>query len=106
MSFVQSPRLSDMVANRRNVANEDPGGTSPRQVFFEDNAIAQVVKRLIENEKYFAVSANVINNPALSWVHYSMGLYYPYWPVSPPPALAFALTMASFLFHNGQPRCV
>jgi hypothetical protein len=26
------------------------------------------------------VSANVVNNPALSWVHSHLGVYYPYWP--------------------------
>jgi hypothetical protein len=36
---------------------------------------------MTEDTNYFAVSANVINNPALSWVHYSMGVYEPYFPV-------------------------
>ena len=36
---------------------------------------------MTKNPQFFAVSANVINNPALSWVHYSMGLYEPYFPV-------------------------
>lgn len=52
-------------------------------VFFEDHTIPAMVKRMIENPHYFAVSANVVNNPALSWVHSHMGVYYPYWPVSP-----------------------
>ncbi|KAL1851637.1 hypothetical protein Daus18300_012510 [Diaporthe australafricana] len=49
-------------------------------VYFSDNAIPSVVKRLTDNPHFFAVSANVINNPALSWVHSHMGVYYPYWP--------------------------
>lgn len=52
-------------------------------VYFSDNAIPSVVKRLTDNPHFFAVSANVINNPALSWVHSHMGVYYPYWPVCP-----------------------
>ncbi len=58
-------------------------------MFIEDSTIPAVVKRLQENPQYFAVSANVVNNPALSWVHYSMGVYKPFWPVSllPPRSL-------------------
>lgn len=37
---------------------------------------------MIENPHYFAVSANSVNNPALSWVHYGLGVYEPYLPVS------------------------
>jgi len=43
-----------------------------------------------ENPDYFAASANVVNNPALSWVHYHLGVNEPYWPEmtapSSPPA--------------------
>ncbi|KEZ40772.1 hypothetical protein SAPIO_CDS8091 [Scedosporium apiospermum] len=53
-------------------------------VFIEDGAIPALVKRLDENPQYFAVSANVVNNPALSWVHYGLGVYEPFWPVSLP----------------------
>jgi hypothetical protein len=51
-------------------------------LFFEDDAIASIAKRMIENPHYFAVSANSINNPALSWIHYGLGVYEPYLPVS------------------------
>jgi len=55
-------------------------------VFFEDDAVAAIVKRMVENPHYFAVSANSINNPALSWVHYGLGVYEPYMPeLEPPP---------------------
>lgn len=47
----------------------------------EDTAIPSVVKRLLEDPELFAVSANVVNNPALSWVHYHLGAYLPFWPV-------------------------
>jgi len=49
-------------------------------VFFEDQTIPAIVKRLMENPQYFAVSANVVNNPALSWVHVHMGVYEGYFP--------------------------
>jgi hypothetical protein len=35
---------------------------------------------MVKHPDLFAVSANVINNPALSWVHYSMGAYEPFLP--------------------------
>ena len=41
-----------------------------------------IVKRMVENPHYFAVSANSINNPALSWIHYGLGVYEPYLPVA------------------------
>lgn len=50
-------------------------------VFIEDTTIHSVVSRLLDNPQYFAVSANVVNNPALSWVHNRLGVYKPYWPV-------------------------
>lgn len=53
-------------------------------VFIEDETIGNIVKRLVENPRYFAVSANVVNNPALSWVHRRLGVFEPYWPVSHP----------------------
>lgn len=55
-------------------------------VFIEDNAIPAIVKRLLDEPYLFAVSANVVNNPALSWVHFSMGLYHPYLPEIEKPA--------------------
>jgi hypothetical protein len=54
-------------------------------VFIEDDTIGRVVNRLVGNPKYFAVSANVVNNPALSWVHSRLGVYEPYWPEMHPP---------------------
>ena len=51
-------------------------------LFFEDDAIASIAKRMVENPHYFAVSANSVNNPALSWIHYGLGVYEPYLPVS------------------------
>ncbi|SPO03166.1 uncharacterized protein DNG_05848 [Cephalotrichum gorgonifer] len=51
-------------------------------VFVDDGAIAALTKRLEDNPQYFAVSANVVNNPALSWVHHGLGVYEPFWPES------------------------
>lgn len=49
-------------------------------VFFEDNAIPSIIKRLDENPQYLAVSANVMNQPALAFVHYHLGAIHPYLP--------------------------
>jgi hypothetical protein len=51
-------------------------------VFFEDHTIESIVSRLKENPQLFAVSANVVNNPMLGWIHLSMGLIEPFLPVS------------------------
>jgi hypothetical protein len=51
------------------------------QVFIEDVTIPAIVSRMIENPEYFSVSANIVNNPALSWMHYTAGVFESYWPV-------------------------
>ncbi|KAE9983893.1 hypothetical protein EG327_005314 [Venturia inaequalis] len=56
-------------------------------LFFEDDAIAAIAKRMVENPHYFAVSANSVNNPALSWVHYNLGVYEPYLPETSRPGI-------------------
>ncbi|EXJ78878.1 hypothetical protein A1O1_09280 [Capronia coronata CBS 617.96] len=49
-------------------------------VFMEDNAIQALVQRKIENAQYLIVSANVLNQPDLSWVHYQLDTARPYLP--------------------------
>lgn len=49
-------------------------------IFIEDTAIPSLARRILNEPEYFAVSANVVNNPALSWVHSRMGAHLPYWP--------------------------
>ncbi|KAK5940386.1 hypothetical protein PMZ80_007806 [Knufia obscura] len=49
-------------------------------VFMEDHTIPAIVKRLDDNPQYSIVSANVMNQPALSWVHYHLGAIHPYLP--------------------------
>lgn len=55
-------------------------------VFWEDHTIPAIVKRKVENPQYLAVSANVINQPALSWVHYHLNTAKPYLPETMKPA--------------------
>ena len=55
-------------------------------MFFEDHTIGAIVKRRIEHPEYFLVSANLVNQPAMAWVHYHLNAYKPYFPeLSPPP---------------------
>lgn len=49
-------------------------------VFFEDDTIAKVVQRLIDSPQYLAVSANVMNQPAMSFIHYHLDTALPYLP--------------------------
>ncbi|ETR98228.1 hypothetical protein M419DRAFT_51868, partial [Trichoderma reesei RUT C-30] len=65
-------------------------------IFFDDCTIPALVKRLLEDQQYFAVSANVVNGGAISGVHYHMGVYEPYWPeVKCPPQDSTTTTTGS-----------
>lgn len=49
-------------------------------VFMEDNAIQSIIRRKIDKPEYLVVSANMLNHPALSWVHYHLDTARPYLP--------------------------
>ncbi|KAF4444799.1 hypothetical protein F53441_11057 [Fusarium austroafricanum] len=49
-------------------------------VFMEDSVIPSIVKKRVEHPEYYIVSANVINQPLLSWVHWNLGAIRPYLP--------------------------
>lgn len=49
-------------------------------VFIDQSAIPRVVTTLLKNPQALLVSSNVVNNPALGWVHYHMGAVHPYVP--------------------------
>ena len=48
--------------------------------------IPNIVKTLADHPEYFLVSANLINQPAFSWVHYHLGVVHAYLPELDPPA--------------------
>jgi hypothetical protein len=50
------------------------------QVFIEDTTIASLVKTRLEHPEYYVVSANIINQPSLSWVHQHLDAVRPYLP--------------------------
>ncbi|WEW55522.1 hypothetical protein PRK78_000953 [Emydomyces testavorans] len=49
-------------------------------VWLADDAIPRIVDRKVNNPNDFAVSANIINNPPLSFMHYHFGALHPYFP--------------------------
>jgi len=55
-------------------------------VFLEDTTIPTLVATRLNHPEYFTVSANVMNQPSLSWVHQHLGVVKPYlpelWPAS------------------------
>lgn len=57
-------------------------------VFIEDTAIPSIVETKLEHPEYFLVSANMINQSPLSWVHRHLGALIPYLPELTPPFLS------------------
>ena len=55
------------------------------QVFIGNSTISTLVAAKTIHAEYILVSANGINNPALSWVHYHLGAIRPYLPELIPP---------------------
>ncbi|EER43593.1 conserved hypothetical protein [Histoplasma capsulatum H143] len=51
-----------------------------RKVWLADDTIPRIVDRKLKHPNDFAVSANIINNPPLSFIHYHVGALHPYFP--------------------------
>ncbi|KAF5854750.1 hypothetical protein ETB97_012265, partial [Aspergillus alliaceus] len=49
-------------------------------VFLDEMAIPRIVQTKIRRPDALLVSANVVNNPALGWLHYHIGAVRPYLP--------------------------
>ncbi|KAF2663329.1 hypothetical protein BT63DRAFT_124844 [Microthyrium microscopicum] len=55
-------------------------------VFMEDTVIPSIVDSKWKNPDYFIISANIMNQPSLSWVHWRLGAVRPYLPeIEPAP---------------------
>ncbi|EEH08809.1 conserved hypothetical protein [Histoplasma capsulatum G186AR] len=50
------------------------------EVWLADDTIPRIVDRKLKHPNDFAVSANIINNPPLSFIHYHVGALHPYFP--------------------------
>jgi hypothetical protein len=59
--------------------NED-GHCLRSKVFFEDSAIPTIAYTKMMHPEYFVVSANIVNQPSLSWMHWRLGAVKPYLP--------------------------
>lgn len=54
-------------------------------VFIEDTTIPTLVESRLSHPERFIVSANIMNQPSLSWVHQHLGVVRPYLPELDPP---------------------
>ncbi|KAF2403012.1 hypothetical protein EJ06DRAFT_472081 [Trichodelitschia bisporula] len=61
-------------------------------VFFEDTTIPTLVSTRLNHPEYFVVSANIMNQPSLSWLHWRLGAVRPYLPELAPPPNATNMT--------------
>jgi hypothetical protein len=51
----------------------------------EDSAIPSIAHAKIAHPEYYIVTANIMNQPTLSWVHHHLGAVKPYLPELQPP---------------------
>lgn len=49
-------------------------------VYMADDAITAMVCTKVAHPEYFLVSANVVNQPMISWIHHNLGAIKPYLP--------------------------
>lgn len=54
-------------------------------VFIEDTTIPTLVESRLSHPERYIVSANIMNQPSLSWVHQHLGVVRPYLPELEPP---------------------
>lgn len=55
-------------------------------VFFDDNAIANIVYTKLKHPDSFDVVANLVNSPETGWLHYHFGAIQSYLPETLPPS--------------------
>ncbi|KAJ3483852.1 hypothetical protein NLG97_g7208 [Lecanicillium saksenae] len=49
-------------------------------VFIDDNVILSLICSKLTHPEYYIVSANVVNQPMISWLHWNLGAVLPYLP--------------------------
>ncbi|KAH7013222.1 hypothetical protein EDB80DRAFT_749022 [Ilyonectria destructans] len=49
-------------------------------VFMEDSVIPSIVQKKLDHPEYYIVSANIVNQPLLSWIHWNLDAVKPYLP--------------------------
>lgn len=50
------------------------------KVYVHEDAIPNLIYSMLKHPEAFDVSANLVNSPSLSWLHYHMGAIHPYLP--------------------------
>lgn len=50
------------------------------KVYVHEDAIPNLIYSILKHPDAFDVSANLVNSPSLSWLHYHMGAIHPYLP--------------------------
>ncbi|KAL8644713.1 MAG: hypothetical protein Q9226_007627 [Calogaya cf. arnoldii] len=55
-------------------------------VFFDDNAVANVVYSKVKHPDSLLVVANLVNSPETGWLHYHFGAIHSYLPETKPPS--------------------
>lgn len=56
-----------------------------RQVYVHEDAIPNLIYTMLKHPDAFDVSANLINSPSLSWLHYHLGAVHAYLPETTAP---------------------
>jgi hypothetical protein len=79
-------KMDDDIVSKFEYLSGDQALTVGLQVFIEDTTIPTLVHAKWNSPETFIVSANVMNQPSLSWVHFHLGAVKPYLPeIEPPP---------------------
>jgi hypothetical protein len=58
---------------------------SSETVFIAKDTIASLIQTRLDHPDYFLISANIVNQPVLSWVHHHLGVVRSYRPEARPP---------------------
>lgn len=56
-----------------------------QQVYVHEDAILNLIYTKLEHPDAFSVSANIVNSPSLSWLHYHLGAIHAYLPETKVP---------------------
>lgn len=72
-------------------------------VWLADDTIPRIVTRKLQQDDYLLVSANMINSPLMSKVHYDLGAYHPYLPAHDLLGTAMLSELEQSMLKGGSP---
>lgn len=74
-------KIDDDIVSRTNPSASLYAAISDKlQVFIEDDAIPSIVCTKLTRPDFYIVSANVVNQPMISWIHWNLDAVKPYLP--------------------------